>query len=424
MSDSPPARTVAQTRRSWWPGWIWAVPVAALLIVGWLIVRALAEGGTSVKIAFDQAPGVRAHDTKVVYRGVIVGEVAGVSLASDASQVMVTLKIDRDAKRLLRSGTQFWLIGASPSLEHLAELKDAFTGPQIGLQPGAGRPATSFQGLDEPPQDAPLGPQIPYGVRLGGAVGELQAGAPVRLRGFRVGRVSAVSLRYDQNSGQLAAAAILRLEPERMGLTAPRANWRTASDAMMDRLIREGLRAELAQSPPLVGSREVALDFAAPAGATGLGADRVIPAAAGADIQDLERKADAILAKIDAVPIEQIGQNVRGATDRLRQILRSPHIDQTLAQVDDATASLDRTIHTVSPDVAPLVHKLRQTADDADQTVDAVRTLVRGDPTSQDADVPSALRELTNAARSFRTLADEIERHPEALIRGKPKERR
>jgi ABC-type transporter Mla subunit MlaD len=159
-----------------------------------------------------------------------------------------------------------------------------------------------------------------------------------------------------------------------------------------------------------------------PAGPSGLAAGRTIPAAPSADLSGIERQAGAVLAKIDAVPIEQIGENVRASTARLRQLVQSPKIDQTLAQVDDATASLDKTIRAVSPDIDPLVRKLRQTADDADQTVGAVRKLAGGDPTSQDADVPTALRELTDAARSLRALADDIDRHPEALIRGKPKD--
>ena len=35
------------------------------------------------------------------------------------------------------------------------------------------------------------------------------------------------------------------------------------------------------------------------------------------------------------------------------------------------------------------------------------------------ADVPKAIRELGNAARSLRVLSDYLEEHPEALLRGK-----
>lgn len=35
-----------------------------------------------------------------------------------------------------------------------------------------------------------------------------------------------------------------------------------------------------------------------------------------------------------------------------------------------------------------------------------------------------AMRELTRTAAAFRTLADYLERHPEALIRGKPEDKK
>lgn len=434
MSEAPrPARTTAAARRSWWPGWIWALPIAAVLVVGWLGFRALAEGGRTVTVTFDQAPGVRKTDTKVVYRGITVGEVTGVTLAAKGSRVDVKLSIDKQAEPLLRAGARFWLIGAHPSLDRLSELKDAVTGPQIGLEPGSGPPAKTFRGLEEPPEDAPLGPQVRYRVRFDGPAGTLNPGAPVRLRGFRVGRVLSSSLHYNPGDGALSAFGELALEPARMGLAAATgANARAATDAMMDMLIKRGLRAELAQSPPLVGAAQVDLDFAAPSGAAGLetvGDDRFIPSTPGPDLKAieakvgaLETKAGAILDKVNAAPIAQIGRDVRAAVARVKSLVQSPDIDRTLTQVDDATAGIDRAVKAASPQVGPLIEKLRQTADHADDAVGQANKVIGGDPASQDSDLPSALRQLTRAARALRDLADELERRPEALVKGRPKE--
>jgi hypothetical protein len=45
--------------------------------------------------------------------------------------------------------------------------------------------------------------------------------------------------------------------------------------------------------------------------------------------------------------------------------------------------------------------------------------VIGGNVESQDGDVPSALRELSDAARAIRALANELQRHPEAIIKGK-----
>jgi paraquat-inducible protein B len=50
----------------------------------------------------------------------------------------------------------------------------------------------------------------------------------------------------------------------------------------------------------------------------------------------------------------------------------------------------------------------------------AKETLSQGAPLQ--SDLGSTLIELSRAARSVSALADYLERHPEALIRGKPKD--
>jgi len=339
----------------------------------------------------------------------------------------VKLKLDRSLEHELGPRARFWVIGAHPSLGRLEELKDALTGAQIGIQPAAGAPQSHFQGLDQPPDEAPIGPQAPYLVRFNGAVGGLKPGALVRLRGFVVGRVTDVSLAYDPSTGAIDTPARIALGPQRFGLRSS-GDWRAATDAMLRRLVGEGLRARLAKDPPLVGEPSVTLDFvrdARPA-ALGGGSPAEIPAAATTDIQGIESKANQILAKVDAIPIQQIGDDLRQVSDHLKTIASSPRLMQIVRQIDETTAQLDQTVRQVGPEIQPIVVKLRRTADEADSTVAAARKVVAGDPASQDSDIPSALHEVTDAARSIRALADELERRPESLIKGKarPKEKR
>jgi paraquat-inducible protein B len=48
--------------------------------------------------------------------------------------------------------------------------------------------------------------------------------------------------------------------------------------------------------------------------------------------------------------------------------------------------------------------------------------LLSGEGAGQDASLPDAIRQLNDAARSIRSLADYLGRHPEAVIRGKTKD--
>lgn len=425
MTETGP-RTEAAVRRTRWPGWIWAVPIAAVLVVGWLGFRALARGGEDITVSFADAARAKPGDTEVFYRGVKLGQVKDLKLTPDGRQVEMTLHMQDEAKPFLRQGARFWLIGANPSLSNPRSLASVVSGPSIGMEPGTGAPASRFAGYDTPPavKTGPAGPQVAYQVAFAGDVGALQPGAPVKLRGFTVGAVKDVRLEYDRRTGALSAPVTLDLDPAQIGV--PTSGGRAALDRAISRWVQAGLRARLSQDPPFVGGRVVTLAFvpgATPASLGGPASAPLIPSAPSGEVGELTGKAAQILTKIDALPIEQIGANVRIATAHIRQIAASPKLTDSIDHLDSTLADVDRTVHKVSPQVAPLVAQLRRAADAAERTASAADGLVGGSSTSQNSDLPAALHQLTEAARSIRALADYLDRHPEALIKGRKGDR-
>lgn len=426
MNRPKSRRTQADVRRSAWPGWIWAVPIAALGVSIWLGVRALVQEGETVTVTFANAYGMKADDTDVTLRGVKVGNVSDVTLAPDGQHVEATLKIDHAEKRYLLSGTRFFLRGAKPDIDDLASLKALLAGPEIVMEPGPGKPTTHFVGDDSRPALPPRhGPIVTYAVRFEGAAGALKDGAAVELRGFQVGTVVDVHLRYDAATGALDTPVQIALDPSALGIVGspPPANgdWRPAVDGMLRRLIAQGLRARLTQDPPLVGPRKVGLDFVANAPAATLALDNgtpVIPSVASADMDTIASKANDIVDKMDSLPIKETGERVRSIAAHIDALSSSPRIGDSLEHIDRAVTQIDRTLQQVSPQVAPLVAQLRDVANSADQAAAAANHTLGGDATSQN-DLPAALRELTDAARSIRALADYLDQHPEALVRGR-----
>ncbi|WP_333680936.1 MlaD family protein [Dyella sp.] len=431
MNSTRPRRTQAQARRSWWPGWIWAVPVAALGVAIWLGIRALVHGGETVTVTFDNAYGMQPRDTKVMMLGVKVGEVSDVALAKDGKHIEATLKIDSDEKKYLRSGTKFFLRGGQIDLSDPASLKAMVSGPEIDMEPGPGKPMDHFNGGDRKPALPPdHGPMVRYGVRFDGAVGGLKDGAAVELRGFHVGTVTRVHLDYDASTGALHTPVQIAIDPSSLdikGAAPPNGDWRPLVDGMLKRLVAQGLRARLAQDPPLVGPSKVSLDFAAGAANAALTDDHgetIIPSMPSSNIDAMTSRADQIIKKIDDLPIKQIGEQIQGITTRINGLAASasPQIKDSLKHIDHSVAQIDRTLQKVSPQIGPLVAQLRRTASEADQAVAAANRTLGSDAASQNG-LPEALRELTDAARSVRALADYLDRHPEALIRGKQKEK-
>ena len=136
-SDPAPPRTLARETRGRWPGLVWALPIAALLIVGYLGLQAIAHQGVDIVVTFDSAADAKPGDTQVIYKGLSVGRVTKVALSPDRKHIDMTLRMDPSLKPVLLSGTQFWLVGANPSLTR-SELRQGGIGGRDDRN-GAGR---------------------------------------------------------------------------------------------------------------------------------------------------------------------------------------------------------------------------------------------------------------------------------------------
>jgi paraquat-inducible protein B len=416
-SALPPRRTEAGVRTTRWPGWIWAVPLAAVGIVTWLLIRALSGQGIGVTIVVDDASGLTANSTNVTYHGVNVGQVTGIAVANDGRHANVSISMDGNMRPYLTTATRFYLSGAQPSLTNLSSLKAILSGPTIIMIPGPGAPSRRYIGITPTPPDS-VRAAARYLVYLDGPVGDLSIGAPVTFRGFTVGEVTAVHLVYDPATGAIATPVVIGLDPSRFGLGRADAEEATAvpvMNAAIDTLVREGLRARLVRNPPVIGPSQVILETVsgAPVETLGTGsAPPQIPTISSGGVQTF-------LAHLSDVPIEEIGENLRVVTSRVRALVSEPQLEGSIDHLDRTLASLDTTVRNVGPQLPPVIAKLGQTANELDATATSVRRVTGGSIVSPNGNLEEALRELTDAARALRTLANFLDQHPEAMIRGR-----
>ncbi len=419
-----PRRTLAIARRSWWPGWIWAVPLAAVGIVLWLLLRSISSRGIDVRVTYDDAAGMQAGDTRVMYHGLNVGTVTSVALASDDFHVIVHLDIDRQLAPKITTGTRFVLEGAHPSISDISSLRALIAGPSIVMVPGPGKPARRFIGTEGGPRET-LAVSLPYRVSFDGAVGQLELHAPVTLRGFTVGEVTSVGLSVDPQTGRISTPVLLALDPTRFHLTGPApsdGNWQPIMDATLAKLIGEGLRATLTREVPLVGGEQVELEMVSGAQAARLdtsGRYPQIPAAQGGGLARLP-------AEISSLPLTQIADNLRTITDQLRSLTASPQLRDSIAHLDGTLAALERISRQAGPQVAPTLREVRMTvaslrtaAQQLDATAAAARLAMGTSAAAPSGNLRHALDELAGAARAVRALADYLDEHPGALLRGR-----
>ncbi len=124
---------------------MWAVPIVALLIAGWLGYRQLAERGPTITISFETADGIEAGRTTVRYKNVDLGHVIKVGLSPDHSHALVTARMTREAEPLLRADTKFWVVRPRIGAKRHLRAVDGGLGPLYRHAAGQGQrsaPAT------------------------------------------------------------------------------------------------------------------------------------------------------------------------------------------------------------------------------------------------------------------------------------------
>ena len=178
---------------------IWLVPIAAVVIAGWLGWRTYSQRGPLITITFAGAEGVEAGRTRVMLRNVEVGMVEFLDLSRDLSRVEVHARVRSDLKAHLTTGTRFWVVRPRLGVGGVSGLGTLFSGVYIEMEPGQGRRTETFKGLEEPPVLPPSGEGKTFVLRAK-SLGSLSRGSPVYYRGVSVGEVLGATLAQDAHS--------------------------------------------------------------------------------------------------------------------------------------------------------------------------------------------------------------------------------
>lgn len=162
-------------------------------------------GSTTVQLEFPAGEGLEVGD-RARYRGIAVGEVTQIELATSLDRVMIEVRLVGASQSLARAGTQFWIERPRVDLTEVRGLDTLLGGRYIAVEPAtsSGPRQTYFVGLAEPPplpkHDGSLEIELDAPSRMG-----VVRGAPISYRGLEVGRVSNVGLAEDAASVKVRA---------------------------------------------------------------------------------------------------------------------------------------------------------------------------------------------------------------------------
>lgn len=281
----------------------------------------------------------------------------------------------------------------------------------------------------------------------------LRVGANVMLNGVRIGYVSDIDLIIDDVNFETETQVVLELVNEDI---------RTKSGGQLDAdfaarldhetLINEaGMRASLQMESFVTGQLNVALQLKPETEAVMRAVDppyNEIPTIASnvqellnnlqswfADLQESvdfrglsQRLSDVLQAFDDLARSEEIHESIAGMNrllnDEDTQRLAG-QVNATLEEMRLASTAARNLFNNTEEDVDMLVADLRPALkrlagalDEAEQTLKAAKSQLRGD-SEQAYRLGTTMSELERAARSVREYFDYIERNPESILRGK-----
>ncbi len=300
-----------------------------------------------------------------------------------------------------------------------------------------------------------------------GSVKGLGVGSKVQLKGVTVGQVKDVRLLFNQDNLSFINRVIIETAPGRVSGLSDIDDALTIQDydseEIIDGLINRGLRAKLDIESFITGKSMVVLDFLPESRIKlrGIEPEYIeIPTVP----TDLEKFAKTI----SQLPLEDLVFQTRNAVAGIDDLVRSPELKEAMQALNQTLKNAEKLVANIETRVNPIASRLEETLKDygklarnvdvhvgpmatsiteaareaqilvkhTDSRLDDVLVSAQAaleqikkalvpiqDFASEDSsfryNLSQSLQELTEAARAVGELADYLERHPEALLRGK-----
>lgn len=359
----------------------------------------------------------------VFYRDLDVGEILTYDVGDGSGPVHIRVFVRAPFDKYVQKDTHFWnvsgfSVNVGPEGVHvqIASLQAVLAGG-VGFDApdgSKGEPApagTIFQLYSDygAAQNAGFKDKLPFEAFFTSSVRGLGPGAPVVFLGIQVGTVNSVGLDFDASTGQAKARVRFDVEPERIGqMVQDGAN---SPEAVTRRLVAHGLRAQLSSANLLTGQLLVSLEFtpnATPAALAMDGNTIVLPSTNGG-LGSILASASDLAQKFDRLPLDELTAN----------------LNATLRSANGALSGVEQLARTTNQGVAPAMRRLPEITAELQGTLTGANRFLAQADRSYGGDshlaheLDRAMTELADTARSIRQLADFLDRHPEALIRGR-----
>ena len=259
----------------------------------------------------------------------------------------------------------------------------------------------------------------------------LDVGSPVLFQGVAVGSVISIDIIADPIKRQANIPVIIQIELDRFKFRKPSETLNPQKD--MPLLIEEGFRATLTMQSLITGKLLIELDYypSTPLILKNIDKEYI-------EIPTIPSTTSKLAQALDKLDLEAIQTKLESALDGIAKLVNNPdlaasigHLKETLRDARKLVNRVDRQVDPLAQDTKKTVKDIGKLARDLDarvgelapsleKTLSAMRGVI-SDDAPLIVEMDNTLKAISAASRSFRQLADYLEQHPEALIRGKGK---
>jgi len=301
-----------------------------------------------------------------------------------------------------------------------------------------------------------------YVLFFDGSVKGLRVGSPVLFKGVEVGAVSRIVIRSNLKTLKNYIPIYIEVYPESFEVIADDAAPLPRGEEL-SKLIEMGLRAQLVTQSMITGQLMIEADMhpGTPVNLKNLEPEYMeiptVPSAMAKLGKSLEKLnlqgiSASLMSILNTVDRLLKNQDIEASLHELKVVLQAARglVQNVNSRVEPLADNLNSTltdarglINNVDEEVKPLSGKVKSTLNDycklardvdakvdplsksaiaamdaAESAIKSVDDLVGKDSATR-ADLENTLQELSGAARSLRILADYLEQHPDAIIKGK-----
>ncbi len=372
----------------------------------------------------------------VFYRQIQVGEVVDYNFDQNGEAVDVKIFIHAPHHQRISTATRFWnasgidlKLDASGIKVDTQSLVSIFQGGIAFDTPPSLAQKTvvseNYQFQLHPDHDAATKKtyqvKIYYLMYFGQSVRGLAPGASVEFRGIPIGEVIDVKLILDMDNLSVRIPVLVMIEPERLEFWSQgqKVNYQRIRDEtsddqkhpMQEGLLKRGIRAQLKTGNLLTGQLYIDMDIFPEADPVQVVYEKgypifpTVPTPLGQIAEDVSR----VLKKINTIPFEELGENLNETIVTLKSTLR---------EFKKVAGSVNQQ---VVPNLNQTMTALQHTMTALQETMSELKSSF-GTDSALSFKAQQALDELTGAIRSVRSVAEQLDRNPRALIfgRGEP----